>query len=294
MIKGNIDFFSHTEVRGWVHSQNFSADDIEVSAYVKDLCVGQGTLDVYRQDLIEAGLGDGWSGFEFKIQIPFDADIRDFNIRLPDCDFVLTPKEDLVLAHRTKQRKELINFKDDLLWLRGKEILQEFEFNLLRILYKFGVCDLKVLIDDDLGSITAVHEAGPNRSCLDNLIDSQTLRSLNIIFDFLYRNKFEIICLQIQSLSEWDEYLAKLRRTFRGCSPVIAIYATSAFCFDVLESTHVTDQEILFVSNSRLKILGAIEYQANLHNIVILNVDTAYLINPNAFNLGSVYLISAS
>lgn len=294
MIKGNIDFFSYTEVRGWIHSQNFSADNTEVSAYVKDLCVGQGTLDVYRQDLVEAGLGEGWSGFEFKIQIPFDVDIRDFIIRLPHCDFVLTPKEDLVLALRPKQRKELINFKDDLLWLRGKGILQEFEFNLLRILYKFGVCDLKVLINDDLGSIITMHEAEPTRSCLDKLIDSQTLGSINIIFDFLYRKKFETVCQQIRSLSEWNEYLAKLRRTFIGCSPVIAIYATSAFCFDVLESTHVTDQDILFVSNSRLKILGAIEYQANLHNLVILNVDIVYLINPNAFNLGAVYLISAS
>jgi hypothetical protein len=67
MIRGAIERVEPEFVSGWIYSASSSLRDQVVVAFVGDRCVGTGTIDGFRKDLLEAKLGDGYCGFTFPI-----------------------------------------------------------------------------------------------------------------------------------------------------------------------------------------------------------------------------------
>lgn len=67
MIRGHIEAVSRDRVSGWVHAEGRALRDASVLAFAGRHCVGAGRVDRFRPDLQQAGLGDGWVGFEIPI-----------------------------------------------------------------------------------------------------------------------------------------------------------------------------------------------------------------------------------
>ncbi len=59
MIQGHIDFVSRVRVEGWVASRDIPMRGQRVLAFVDETCVGGGLVDVFRQDLADAGWATG-------------------------------------------------------------------------------------------------------------------------------------------------------------------------------------------------------------------------------------------
>jgi hypothetical protein len=293
MIKGNIDFISQSSVRGWIHIPSLSYTGIEIGAYVKNHCVGRGLVDVYRQDLAEIGLGNGWSGFDFKINVFNRSDLLVLDIRIDNCDFVLLPSSNLLLPFNKKSRIELINLRDDTLWLRANGILSEYQFNIIRILWKFGVCNIKLKIFDLYRESILSNDIDLIQSSFQILIDSNTITLLNKVFEFFTRKKNEVNCLHISSQVEWNIVIDALRLDSLGSPPIVAIWSIESFFLQVLESTHASNEVLASSSEDSSNILGSTVYEVNFENIVFLNIDVTYSFDPSILEKGVVYLLTA-
>jgi len=64
--RGNLDGVADGHVVGWC-ARNDSEDPVEVQLLVDGVVVASGKADVFRQDLLKAGIGNGKHGFRFDI-----------------------------------------------------------------------------------------------------------------------------------------------------------------------------------------------------------------------------------
>lgn len=89
MFRGNIDFASRTRIEGWVYCARSTLVGARIYAFVGDHCVGSGIADLFRQDLVEAGIGDGFGGFKFPIVMEKTEDPRTLHIRVEDGNAII-------------------------------------------------------------------------------------------------------------------------------------------------------------------------------------------------------------
>lgn len=61
-LRGNVDACDAISLRGWVIDDN-SPDSVEVDIFVDNELITQVTANIFRQDLLDAGIGDGKCGF---------------------------------------------------------------------------------------------------------------------------------------------------------------------------------------------------------------------------------------
>ena len=69
MIRGAIEVVQKNRVAGWLYSAGDPLRDKTVLAFVGTRCVGAGKVDRFRQDLLDAKLGDGYCGYDFPIKL---------------------------------------------------------------------------------------------------------------------------------------------------------------------------------------------------------------------------------
>ncbi len=69
MIRGAIEVAQRTRVAGWLYSATTPLRDNTVLAFVGTRCVGAGKVERFRQDLLDAKLGDGYCGYDFPIKL---------------------------------------------------------------------------------------------------------------------------------------------------------------------------------------------------------------------------------
>ena len=96
MIRGAIEFVSKDIVQGWLFCSAVSLRNKTVLAFVGARCVGAGKIDVFRPDLKEAGLGDGYGGFEMAIALSSPQEAESLVVRLENSDLSLLQKDSRV------------------------------------------------------------------------------------------------------------------------------------------------------------------------------------------------------
>ena len=67
-IAGNVDEMDGQHATGWVADLKSTDVRLEVTAYVEGRCIGTGRADIFREDLVRAGYGDGCYGFHFPVR----------------------------------------------------------------------------------------------------------------------------------------------------------------------------------------------------------------------------------
>ena len=92
MIRGAIDYIAGDRVGGWLYSDEASTKTRTVLAFLDGACIGAGKIEQYREDLADAGLGDGYVGFNFGID-PVKWDDRSrVTVRVEGSDLQLIQK----------------------------------------------------------------------------------------------------------------------------------------------------------------------------------------------------------
>ncbi len=100
MIRGAIEVAQRNRVTGWIHAQSESLRGKVVLAFVAGRCVGSGEVDGFRQDLLDAGLGDGYCGFDFPIRLVDGEQVGSLVVRLQFSDTALLQSTSQVLGPR--------------------------------------------------------------------------------------------------------------------------------------------------------------------------------------------------
>ncbi len=98
MIRGAIERAEPGRIAGWVFSEYVPLRDTVALAFAGARCVGSGTISLFRQDLKDAGLGDGFLGFNFPITLQPAETVASIVIKLPRSDFALLQTTSQVTA----------------------------------------------------------------------------------------------------------------------------------------------------------------------------------------------------
>lgn len=167
MFRGAIEYIGEDTVSGWVYSPDAAVKGRVLLAFAGDECVGSGKVATLRQDLKEAGLGDGYCGFSFALRPRTETDAP-ITIRFEGTDAVLLPPDsDLV---RRLQPPRLLSQEEfelrlaQLDWQSEHAVLKSSEFVLLRDLLTAGYCSRDLpgtgqgakLLEEALGAYRAI------------------------------------------------------------------------------------------------------------------------------------------
>lgn len=100
VIRGHIEVATHEVVQGWIYDSDGRTRNKVVLAFSGADCVGSGKVDIYRPDLRDAGLGDGYLGFSFGVTLD-PAAVGSMVVRFDGSDAVLLQAGAVVSAAGT-------------------------------------------------------------------------------------------------------------------------------------------------------------------------------------------------
>jgi hypothetical protein len=144
MLRGAIDYATSSRLGGWVFSEVINLRDHTVLAYLDDLCIGTGQIDKFRQDLADAGLGDGFLGFNFAIAIDRPEDLERVVIRLDGSDAVILQPSSRITGAADPSTTAIplpTHRLATVKWMREHGWLDQSEYDFLHCLQQFGVYD---------------------------------------------------------------------------------------------------------------------------------------------------------
>jgi hypothetical protein len=132
MIRGAIESVSHNRTYGWIWSPEASLRGRTVLAFLDDECIGGGKIDGFRKDLKDAGLGDGYAGFNFNLTYANQADAPRVTVRLEGSDFALVQAGSrIALPGRGASVGRQMDLAS-LQWMRARGWLGQADFDFLR------------------------------------------------------------------------------------------------------------------------------------------------------------------
>lgn len=141
MLRGHIDVVSANRVAGWVYSDAASVTGRRVLVFSGEHCVGAGEVNVLRPDLKDAGLGDGWLGFDITIPPGAILDPATVHVRLDCSDFSLfEPRFYSRLGHPRQGHLHLYTPEEEarVEWMSRQGWLSQEQFTGLKALNALG------------------------------------------------------------------------------------------------------------------------------------------------------------
>jgi hypothetical protein len=226
-----------------------------VLAFVHDDCVGSGLVEVFRTDLLAAGIGDGVAGFSFPIYLKPSHDQRVLDVRLDGSNALigqagacLISRDEIGAEQRRKPRDPL-----SLSWMLARGWLTQEQYEALRLLGQFGAYShrLRFSSDDptDPGRWQEVAEVAGAMLQLHMHIDVTPVARTDVRGD------------------ELPDLRGHLHAEFPAVAPVIGLWAPCTSCLNVVEGSHLharTDSAS-----------GGIDYEFGDDRLLWINLDTA-------------------
>ncbi len=96
MIRGAIEVANRSIISGWLYSQAIDLRGQLVLAFIGTRHVGTGKVDIFRKDLKDAGLGEGYGGFYFPLTLLPTDQPEAVTVRLDQSDLCLLQQGSLV------------------------------------------------------------------------------------------------------------------------------------------------------------------------------------------------------
>src|SRR3954447_7255304 len=145
MLRGAIDLTTPDTIGGWIYSEAFGVRSLPVLAFLDDVCVGAGKITEFRRDLADAGLGDGYLGFKFRISVNAPEDAKRVVVKLEGSDALLLQQGSKIAAVDTiaagAQPRPPTRRINCLRWMREREWLSQAEYDFLTLIDQAGVYD---------------------------------------------------------------------------------------------------------------------------------------------------------
>lgn len=252
MFRGNIDFASRTRIEGWVYCSRWSLVGARVHAFIDDECVGSGIVELFRRDLVEAGVGDGMGGFNFAISLDEDQDPRRLHIRVEDGNAIVRQPGSQLCSDRgdVGVRNRLSPTRLD--WMLERGWMSPGQHRVLSALGEFGVAR------ERLGPITGEDPAMAARSALEGSRDT---------FELLFLSGVSMTIRPDLTQADLGKECRALRRAFPDGPPVIAICAPAASSLMIVEASHLQDPP--------MRSGGGVEYEFGPDQLLWLNLECA-------------------
>ncbi|KAB0679033.1 hypothetical protein [Aureimonas leprariae] len=261
MIRGHIDFVSRTRVEGWIASDRLNLTGARVLAFVDEACIGGGTVDRFRQDLADAGLGDGVAGFRFPIAPEPWHDTRVLDVRL-EGGSVLLKQGEACLAPRGavgEDRKRQGRDPATLAWMRARGWLDQGHYEALRLLAEFGVYAQPLRF-----SAKALSEAA---RCDEAALAAADIVELHLLQPAELEIREDLGAADLLAIGQG------LRAAFPHVAPVIGLWAERRREIDVVEGAHT--------SGAPLAAGGGIRHAFGGRDLLMLDLDGRFTLRDD-------------
>jgi len=271
MIRGHIDSVSRSRVEGWVYSDRVPLAGARVLAFVHDDCVGSGLVEVFRTDLVAAGIGDGVAGFGFSIYLKPSHDHRVLDIRLDGSNALirqagtcLIPREDIGAEQRRKPHDPL-----SMSWMLARGWLTQEQYEALRQLGQFGAYSQAL-------RLTNADTTDPGRWQEVADVAGELLQLQ------MHINVATVIRADVQG-HDLQELRPHMHAEFPGIAPVIGLWTPSNCCLTVVEGSHLHAR-----ADSPS---GGIDYEFGGDRLLWINLDTAFSFPTGGLTSGLIAFV---
>lgn len=257
MIRGHIDFVSRSRVEGWIASERLRLTGARVLAFVDETCVGGGMVDLFRQDLVDAGFGDGFVGFGFGIAPEPWHDTRVLDIRL-DGGTVLLKQPNVCLTPREavgEDRRRQGRDPASLAWMLARGWLDQPHFDALRLLSQFGVYERTM-------QFSAPATSGPAALCDEAAMAAAVIVELHMLQPVELEIREGVAAADLPALRR------EVRDAFPNVPPVIGLWAPKPCPVDVVEGSHLPGAPV--------EAGGGIEYAFGGRHLLMLDLDACF------------------
>jgi hypothetical protein len=259
MLRGSIDSVHHERVGGWIHSDKANLREATVLAFVDDRCVGAGQVGVFRQDLRDANVGDGYSGFSFPISLAEPADADRLYVKLEGSDAILIPRNAKIeVPDKSTMFGSFLHDDSSVEWMRSRGWLDNEEYNFLKYMTQMGVYDLSL--------IAPRSQEQPAPAVSEYEAAGQTLLSLLTLSP---AGTETLTC----SVKRPEELIKQITLRSYKALPVVALYTAQPNTVAVVEGSHKD------LSNTSID--GAISYNTGPDRLLFLNLLCAFEFSEN-------------
>jgi hypothetical protein len=243
MLKGAIDHVSPNEVGGWIYSTNGSVRNHTVLAFIHDVCVGAGRVEVYREDLADAGLGDGFLGFRFPVSLAKLEDAPLVAVKLEGSDAVIIQPTARLAPRANYEPRAMVSARSlaSIEWMRARGWLDQADYDFLRLMHRFGAYDLS------LRKGKPVENPG-----VSGLRDPQEVA----------QQAFELLCasptkVSSEVLTQETGLRPQIERFQAGSiEPIVAVWSPQSASLSLVEGSHLDAAS----AESEDAIIGAVDY----------------------------------
>lgn len=273
MLRGAIDHVSPNEVGGWIYSPNGSVRNHTVLAFIHDVCIGAGRVEVYREDLADAGLGDGFLGFRFPVSLSKVEDAPLVSVKLEGSDAVIIQPTARLASRTMAALPSMVSARSlaSIEWMRARGWLDQTEYDFLRLMHRFGAYDLSLR----KGKL-AEKQSGTG------LRDPQEAA----------QEAFELLCAaptQVASevLTQETGLQSQIERFQAGSiEPIVAVWSPQRGNVSLIEGSHQDAASI----NSEGQIIGGVEYGIGPDRLLF--IDLRCRVRPNTLGQVRAYCVA--
>lgn len=252
MIRGHIDFVSRDRVEGWIASERLRLTGAKVLAFVDETCVGGGTVDIFRQDLADAGLGDGVVGFRIPIALEPGQDVKVLDVRLDGGSVLLKQSRSCLVPREAvgEDRRRQGRDPASLSWMLARGWLSQAHYDALRLLSQFGVYGQKL-------APSALRD--PLARCDEMALAAADLIELHML------QPVELEIREGVRPADLADIRREVRVAFPFVPPVIGLWAPKLRQIDVVEGAHR--------HGPPTQAGGAVEYAFGDRNLLLVDLD---------------------
>lgn len=224
MIKGALEIVSEDSVAGWMYSAEVEMKGRVVLAFQGGQCIGSGEISAFRKDLLSAGLGDGYLGFEFPISRVKGGDEGVF-VKLDEGDLILVPLNHMRTRAAEKKiaklkQEDLHGQLASLKWELGRGAILQQDYDFLRSLLQRGVFEKSLYL-----------KTGGQKP---ELADAS--KELADLFSVFARRDVTVTAHKITSAAKLSAFLAEASRS---ALPIVAARADAPLPITIKEGSHL-------------------------------------------------------
>ncbi len=255
MLKGAIDHVQAGEIGGWIYSESQSLRDRTVLAFLNDVCIGAGPVEMYREDLADAGLGDGYVGFKFPVTLTSPADFPVVVVKLEGSDAVIVQNSAKLVDRGSLAPPSSLTIRTAAAveWMRARGWLEQPEYDFLRLMQRFGVYDLNL----KEGKAEAKRNVAGMREPQDAA-----------------KEMFDLLCtVDAKVKTETfvaDEHMADLVDRYRRGSiePIVALWGNQPGLVAVVEGSHQDDDAEVLAADA----VGSVDYRVGPDRLLFIDL----------------------
>ena len=263
MIRGAIDYITPERIGGWLHSDKEVLRDKIVLAFMDEACIGSGTVNLFRQDIADSGLSDGFSGFSFSISLKNSGDIGRVTIRLEGSDPVfLQPGSRVMGALVAEQLRETYEMAphrvSSLQWMRARHWLNQADYDFLFYVDQMGIYDKSIPREMLRSEVTGERLKEP----------SQLAKEL---FELYYMQDVGLHENKCDSISEIGTMLAGLAPPPARMHQIVAIWSPERTRISIFEGAHTAQNGGTSALQDTDQSAASVEYVAGPDRLICVN-----------------------